>query len=178
MLGAGLASAAPAAAHDRLESTNPGDGAVVDVAPAAVVLTMSSTPIALGTQVQVKGPDGEVVSSGDPQIVDATVTEPLTGTLPAGTYEVQWRITSSDGHPVSGTFSFTASAAASGASPSTATGSPSSSSTSSAATSPATVDPSNPVAGQGDSTLIGVGIAVVVVVGGIGGVIGYLRRRR
>ncbi|GAB3464251.1 copper resistance CopC family protein [Kineococcus endophyticus] len=177
----GLVTAGPAAAHDRLESTNPADGATVATAPDAVVLTMSSTPLALGTLVRVTGPDGAVVSSGDPQIVDADVTEPLTGARPAGTYTVDWRITSSDGHPVSGTFSFTATGAAGGsASPTTsapdatASDSPSPSTSSSAAV----VDPSNPVASEGNGGLIAAGIAVVVVVGGIGGLIGYRRRQR
>ncbi|GAA0302818.1 hypothetical protein GCM10009528_19830 [Kineococcus aurantiacus] len=180
-LGAGLAAAAPAAAHDRLESTSPGTGAVLDAAPGSVVLTMSTTPLALGTQVQVTGPDGTVVSGGDPRIVDTTVTADLTGARPAGTYEVQWRITSSDGHPVSGSFTFTATgAAASSASPSapaSATPSATPSATASASTSPATVDPSNPTAGQGDDALIGVGLVVVAVVGVVGGVIGYRRRQ-
>lgn len=177
-----LATAGPAAAHDRLESTNPADGATVATAPDAVVLTMSSTPLALGTLVRVTGPDGTVVSSGDPQIVDADVTEPLTGNRPAGTYTVDWRITSSDGHPVSGTYSFTATGAAGGAaSPSTSAPSATASdspSPSSASSSAAVVDPSNPVASEGNGGLIAAGIAVVVVVGGIGGIIGYRRRQR
>ncbi|WP_432524091.1 copper resistance CopC family protein, partial [Kineococcus sp. SYSU DK006] len=113
LLGAGLplALAAPAAAHDRLVSTDPADGAPVEVAPDAVALTMSSTPLALGTQVQVSGPAG-VVSTGEPRIVDEVVTQALTGERPAGTYEVQWRVTSSDGHPISGSFTFTTARAA------------------------------------------------------------------
>jgi methionine-rich copper-binding protein CopC len=179
-LAGGLATAGPAAAHDRLESTNPADGATVATAPDAVVLTMSSTPLALGTQVRVTGPDG-TVSEGNPQIVDATVSEPLTGARPAGTYQVEWRITSSDGHPVSGSFSFTATGAAGGgattSSSSPSSGTSASASPSAPSSSPAVVDPSNPVASDGDGGLIAAGIAVVVVVGGIGGFIGYRRRR-
>ena len=36
-----------------------------------------------------------------------TVTQPLAGGLPAGAYTVEWRVTSADGHPLSGTFGFT-----------------------------------------------------------------------
>jgi methionine-rich copper-binding protein CopC len=175
-LAGGLATAGPAAAHDRLESTNPADGAPVATAPDAVVLTMSSTPLALGTQVRVTGPDG-TVSEGNPQIVDATVSEPLTGARPAGTYQVEWRITSSDGHPVSGSFSFTATGAAGGGATTSSSSPSSSTSPGASSSSPAVVDPSNPVASDGDGGLIAAGIAVVVVVGGIGGFIGYRRRR-
>ncbi|WP_432513547.1 copper resistance CopC family protein [Kineococcus sp. SYSU DK001] len=185
-LGAPLLTATPAAAHDRLQSTDPADGAVVEVAPEQVVLTMSATPVALGTQVQVTGPDGSVVSAGDPRIVDTAITTTLTGDRPAGTYEVQWRVTSSDGHPISGGFSFTASAAATPSAPA-ATASPegtpsqapseAASQAPSEAASPATVDPATAVDSEGDRTLIAVGVAAVLVVGGIGGVIGYRRRR-
>lgn len=102
--------AAPASAHDALRSTNPADGTTVDTAPDAVELEMSSTPLGLGTQVQVTGPAG-VVSTGDARVVDTTVSQALLADRPAGEYTVQWRVTSSDGHPVSGSFTFTSTAA-------------------------------------------------------------------
>lgn len=177
-------AAGPAAAHDRLESTNPGDGATLDTAPDAVVLTMSSPPLALGTQVQVTGPDG-VVSSGAPSVVDDTVTQPVPGERPAGDYEVRWRVTSSDGHPVSGSFTFTTTSAAgtptaapttpahSGPAPTGPSPAPSA-----GASTPATLDPSDPVPGGSRGGLLGVAAVVVVVLGGVGGVIGYRRRQR
>lgn len=171
-----VVGAGPAAAHDRLESTDPADGAGVAVAPDAVVLTMSSPPLALGTRVQVTGPAG-VVSTGEARVVDDTVTQAVTGERPAGTYEVQWRVTSSDGHPVSGSFTFTAaSAAAEGptASPTTTAGGPAPSASTS--TAPA-ADPVDPASSGGGGALVAVAAAVVVVVGGAGGIIGYRRRR-
>lgn len=104
--------AAPAAAHDELTGTTPADGASVDVPPAAVELTFTEPPLALGSQVQVTGPDGEVVNAGDPQIVDTVVSQPLASGLPAGDYTIAWRVTSSDGHPISGELAFTATAGA------------------------------------------------------------------
>ena len=56
--------AAPAWAHDSLRSTNPADGTTVESAPDAVDLVMSSTPLGLGTQVEVTGPDGLVATVG------------------------------------------------------------------------------------------------------------------
>lgn len=112
-----LVPALPAQAHDRLEASSPADGSAVQAAPTSVVLTFSAPAIALGSEVVVTGPDGRVVSVGDAQFVDSTVTQPLAGELPAGQYRVDWRVTSSDGHPVSGTFGYTASAAAAGSAP-------------------------------------------------------------
>lgn len=173
-----LAAAAPAAAHDRLASSDPGDGATLDVAPDAVTLTMSSTPLGLGTRVQVTGPAG-VVSEGDAQVVDATVRQPLVADRPAGSYEVQWRVTSSDGHPVSGSFTFTASTATGGAAPSgTTAGAPTQEPTDAPApdaTTPA-VDPVSQ-AGSGGGPAVAVGAAVVVVLAGIGAVTALRRRR-
>ena len=40
--------------------------------------------------------------------MDNTVAQSIGPDAPAGTYTVQWRVTSADGHPISGTFGFTA----------------------------------------------------------------------
>lgn len=63
------------------------------------------------------GPDGAVVSVGDPEVLGATVRQPLAEGLPAGAYTVDWRVTSGDGHPITGSIGFTV---AEGAAPSTA----------------------------------------------------------
>ncbi|WP_432561208.1 copper resistance CopC family protein [Kineococcus sp. SYSU DK003] len=171
-LAAPVVLAGPATAHDRLESTDPAADSVLDVAPDSITLTMSSTPLALGTRVQVTAPDSSVVSTGEPQIVDETITQPLTGARPAGTYQVQWRVTSSDGHPIDGTFSFTTD----GAVGTPTTEAPTTEAP--AASSAASPDPATAVADSGNGTLIGIAAAVVVVLGGIGGLIGYRRRQR
>ena len=51
---------------------------------------------------------------GEPRLVDNTVTQALQPGSPAGRYVVEWRVTSADGHPISGTFSFTAAAPGTG----------------------------------------------------------------
>ncbi|MBO3094852.1 copper resistance CopC family protein [Cellulomonas dongxiuzhuiae] len=107
--------AAPAAAHNTLRSTDPAEGSTVATPPTQVTLTFDQPAVELGTQVVVTGPDGVVVSDGPAQLVDASVVQPLVATpLPAGTYAVDWRVTSADGHPLSGslTFAVTAPAAA------------------------------------------------------------------
>lgn len=103
-----VGGATASSAHDTLLSTDPPDGATLPMAPDAVTLTFSSPALAMGTRVVVLAPDGRDVADGEPQLVDATVTQALSGELPAGRYTVQWRVTSADGHPVDGTFAFVA----------------------------------------------------------------------
>ncbi|BDO40608.1 copper resistance CopC family protein [Cellulomonas sp. NTE-D12] len=122
--GLGLLGALPASAHDELVSTDPADGATVATAPDQVTLTFTDKAIALGTEVKVTAPDGSVVSTGDPQLGPTTVAQPLGAARPAGTYTVVWRVTSADGHPVSGTFRFAATSAVGVAAP-TASAAPS-----------------------------------------------------
>lgn len=144
-----LLPALPAQAHDRLSTTAPADGATVAAAPTSVVLTFEEPAVALGSKVLVTGPGGAVVSTGDPQFVDDTVTQQLTGDLPAGTYRVEWRVTSDDGHPVSGTFTYTAS----GPAAATAT-SPSTSPPANPSTSPSTSDAPAPTSTPVDSSAV------------------------
>ncbi|SEP68078.1 copper resistance CopC family protein [Microlunatus flavus] len=119
-LGAGLALAlalgAPAYAHDELTASNPTDGDSLGHPPAQVVLTFEEAPVDLGLQVVVTGPDGPV-SAGAPRIEGTTVVQDVQPSAPAGRYTVEWRVTSDDGHPVSGRFGFSAQAAGTGATP-------------------------------------------------------------
>lgn len=104
----GLATTAvPAAAHDQLLSSVPADGETLTAAPAELGLTFNAELAAIGSAVLVAAPDGTDVSAGEPVTAGTQVTVPLAGGLVAGTYQVTWRVTSSDGHPIEGTFSFT-----------------------------------------------------------------------
>jgi methionine-rich copper-binding protein CopC len=135
VLGAG-----PALAHDEVVATTPAADASLPSPPSTVELQVGSPPQVLGTEVRVTGPDGAVVSVGDPEVLGTTVRQPLADGLPAGAYTVDYRVTSGDGHPVTGSFGFTT---AEGATPSTA---PSSASTQAPA--PASeVPPADPSSG-------------------------------
>lgn len=103
-----LVGAPAASAHNVLVFTDPADGAVLAAPPQQVRLVFNQPATALGSEVEVRGPDGSVVSEGDPQLVDAEVTQPLAAGLPAGSYTVLWRVTSADGHPISGELAFEA----------------------------------------------------------------------
>lgn len=108
-----VVSATPASAHNVLRSTTPAGQQTVAAVPTAVVLTFNEPAIAMGTQIVVSGPSGEV-QSGPPKLVDSSVSQPLSPGAPAGSYTVTWRVTSVDGHPISGTYAFTATAAGAG----------------------------------------------------------------
>ena len=108
-----VATAAPASAHNSFVGSDPADGASVARTPGAVVLTFDQPAVALGTQVVVTGPDG-TASTGAAELVDATVRQALVPGAPAGSYTVAWRVTSADGHPITGESTFTAQAAGTG----------------------------------------------------------------
>ncbi len=95
-----------ASAHDALVGTTPAADTRVDTAPTSVTLEFSNNPQALGTEVVVTAPDGTPAADGAPELSRTTVSQPLADGLPAGTYTVDWRATSADGHPLSGTFAF------------------------------------------------------------------------
>lgn len=99
--------AAPAAwAHSRLESSDPDDGARLTTAPTQVTLTFNE---ALGNSfdvLTVVGPDNHYWQDGEPTVTGPTVTVKLRELGPAGTYHVNYRVTSADGHPVQGQRSF------------------------------------------------------------------------
>jgi len=108
------ATTAPAAAHDALVSTAPADGSSVAHAPARVVLTFDQPALALGTAIVVTSPSGQQVQAGAPSLVDNTVSQALQPGSPAGAYTVVYRVTSADGHPISGRIAFDARAASTG----------------------------------------------------------------
>ncbi|WP_125772753.1 copper resistance CopC family protein [Antribacter gilvus] len=113
-----VVGAQPAAAHDRLLSSEPADGQSVE-APESILLTFSSAPLETGAQLAITGPDGAAVDAEAP-VVDAagaSVEAALPAGLPGGAYTVAWHVVSSDGHPIEGTFGFTVSAAEPEASP-------------------------------------------------------------
>jgi methionine-rich copper-binding protein CopC len=113
MVVAVLGAATTASAHSQLERTDPADGTTIAVLPDQITLTFNQNVLGLGTVVQVTGPDGSAVD-GAPAVVDNQVQQPVRPGSPAGDYTVLWRVTSADGHPISGRFAFTATAGSSG----------------------------------------------------------------
>lgn len=102
-----LLTSAPAHAHDSLISSDPEDGATLEVAPEQITLTYSAEVLEVSPVVQISGGEGKEPVELDVVIDGPTVTAEITEALPAGSHTVQWRVVSSDGHPIEGSFTFT-----------------------------------------------------------------------
>jgi copper resistance protein C len=109
-----LAAVPAASAHDGLTGTNPRNGQTVEEVPDVVALTFSGVPMALGTEVLVKDADGKDWPAREFRIVDNVVSQPVNPDASDGQYMVVWRVVSSDGHPIEGTFGFTTSSGGAG----------------------------------------------------------------
>ncbi|MCT1430020.1 copper resistance protein CopC [Brachybacterium muris] len=108
LLGAAMLLApAPAHAHDSLISSDPADGATLETSPEQITLTYSAEVLEVSPVVQISaGESGEPVEL-TPVIDGPAVTAEIPEPLAAGTHTVQWRVVSSDGHPIEGSFTFT-----------------------------------------------------------------------
>lgn len=110
-------NAVSASAHDTLQTSIPGVGETVTEPLETVTLTYSEDLLALGTETngfaiqvvdladQSQHADGCVTVSGQVASASVALGEP-------GDYEVRWQVVSSDGHPISGSYSFSSAAAA------------------------------------------------------------------
>jgi hypothetical protein len=113
-LGAGVACAVlglalvsvPAAAHNELIGSDPADEATLDTAPTQVVLEFDQPVQTDFGLVAVLDATGVHHEQGGPEVVGSTVTQAL-GALEPGTYEISYRVGSADGHPITGTLTFT-----------------------------------------------------------------------
>lgn len=177
-----LVGAGPASAHDQLVGSNPDAGTDLHKAPSSLRLTFSDTVGDTGIAIQVTDAAGTQLQTGKPVVADDVVTQRLKPTTAAGTVRVVWRITSADGHPVSGNFNYSINAAdakrtsASATAPSSATtGLQRSSGSASGETSYATSVPSfqRPTDSTNNEPLLIIGAAVlgIVVVGGVAALI-------
>lgn len=101
-----LGVSAPASAHDELLGSTPSADEKLASSPASVVLTYSAAIMPEGAKVVVWDADGKDWTSGDPVIDTNTLTVPLDSSMPDAGYLVEWRVVSSDGHPISGKIPF------------------------------------------------------------------------
>lgn len=102
-----LAMPSPAQAHDTLLSSDPEDGATLETSPDELTFTFSADVLEVSPLVRITDESGtelaEIVPTVDGPVATATLEEPL----PAGTHTIQWRVVSSDGHPIEGTQTLT-----------------------------------------------------------------------
>ncbi len=101
-----LGTAGPAAAHAQLVSTDPADGALLATAPSQVTLSFDE-PVRLTSQeIRVYDADGQAVAStASTSGRDVAIALEDTASL-RGTYVVGWFVVSADGHPISGSLTF------------------------------------------------------------------------
>jgi copper resistance protein C len=165
-------AAVPASAHNRLISSDPAADATV-TSPQSITLVFDDEVLPVGAAVQVTGPAGDVELEA-PAVDGARIVQALPAGLPAGGYTVVWRVASGDGHPIDGTFAFTAA------------GLPTSTSTPSATANASATEPSSEAAseaaresadGSGPALLGWAALGGAVVVGAWW-LAGRLRRRK
>ena len=98
-------AAPPAAAHATLVSTDPVEGEVLPETPDVVTFTYDERVVLSDDSIQVFDAAGEPVDStakGENEVVTADLPDDLEN----GTYVVAWRVVSADGHPISGSLTF------------------------------------------------------------------------
>ncbi|HLS46157.1 MAG TPA: copper resistance CopC family protein [Ornithinicoccus sp.] len=157
--------AVPASAHDTLIDSEPAQDDVLTQVPDGIVLTFSGEISELGVQFMVTGPEGRDVVQGTPDVQGTVVTQGLADELVDGAYEAVWRVTSSDGHPISGTINFMIEAgntAGQGASPQESTSdaaAPTEDASAPTATETARESRTDPAAVTADAQALGTGTA-------------------
>ena len=105
-----VAGAGPASAHATLLESDPVQGAVLPEAPERIRFTYTEAVAAVPDGVQVFDAEGGSVRS-TAQVAGDTLDVVLTDEVGSGTLIVVWRVISEDGHPVSGSLSFSIGAA-------------------------------------------------------------------
>jgi copper transport protein len=101
-----LALPAGAAAHATLTGTSPENGAVLDAAPAAVVVTFDDTVRVASGNAAVANATNESVLGGPATAHAHVLRIPLRHNLANGAYSVRWSIVSDDGHRERGVLAF------------------------------------------------------------------------
>lgn len=112
--GMAIAGTAVAWAHAVRVAADPAPDTSLATAPTRVSATFNEQLHTDFAAMTVVGPDGNLWSDGVPQVQGAVVSVGVRPLGPAGTYTVNYRVTSADGHAVSGAWSFTLTAAGNG----------------------------------------------------------------
>lgn len=155
--------------HAKLVGSTPKDGSSVTSAR-AVTLEFNEDVNPNFVVVKATGPSGDE-TDGDATTDGGAVTQPLTGDLPAGEHVIAYRVVSVDGHPVSGTLTFTTTQGPATASPSpslSATAAPTAAETPAASPAPSVVaSPQPTVSAAPASQESGGGVTPWLVVGAL-----------
>ena len=101
-----LTTAPTASAHPTRIATDPAVNAVLTTGPSQVSATFNELIQPTFAAMTVVGPDGNLWSTGQPRVQGAIISIDVMPLGPAGTYTVNYRVTSADGHVVSGSWPF------------------------------------------------------------------------
>lgn len=101
-------------AHAVRVAADPAPDATVSSGPARVSATFNEQMQSSFAAMTVVGPDGNLWSEGAPEVQGATVSVAVRPLGPTGSYTVNYRVTSADGHVASGSWSFTLAVAGNG----------------------------------------------------------------
>ena len=107
IVGITVTGTGPALAHTVLTASDPPANATLSAGPSRVSATFNEEPQTNFAAMTVVGPDGNLWSSGDPEVHGEVVSVAMRPLGPSGTYTVNYRVTSDDGHVVSGSWAFT-----------------------------------------------------------------------
>jgi methionine-rich copper-binding protein CopC len=109
-----MTTAGTASAHAVRIATDPAQDAALAQGPVRVSATFNEQLQKDFAAMTVVGPDGNLWSSGDTLVDGAIASVAVLPLGPVGTYTVNYRVTSADGHVVSGSWSFRLTTAGSG----------------------------------------------------------------
>ena len=149
--GTALFAAAPASAHSELVSSDPPADATLDFAPIGVGLVFNQDINESFATISVVGPGDTQWAQGTATVEGPDVSVLLEDGLPNGEYTVGYRVTSADGHPITGSYGFSVDVAETATRPDAAAqqsqgGATSTSPPATTATQP--YDPNNPSASE------------------------------
>jgi copper transport protein len=102
----GALAASSAWAHATATKTEPASGALLDAPPSEVVVEFNEPVTPVDAATGVVAPDGDRADTGLSQNEEETTLQIAVDADQEGTYLVGYRVVSHDGHPVSGTFTF------------------------------------------------------------------------
>ena len=109
-----VAGAGAASAHATRVAADPVENTELSQSPQEVSATFNEAMQPQFAAMTVVGPDGNLWSTGDPKVDGAVVSVGVRPLGPSGTYTVNYRVTSADGHVVSGSWSFRLTVASTG----------------------------------------------------------------
>ena len=101
-----MAAPAVASAHATRIAVDPPENATLTTGPGQVSATFNEQLQTSFAAMTVVGPDGNLWSSGEPRVHGAVIAVDLRPLGPVGAYTVNYRVTSADGHVVTGSWSF------------------------------------------------------------------------